>query len=236
MTNQGIERVLAAIGMVMMIGFPLQIDAVSAADSTTTPTDSTSDNGDVQSRGLTLPKLTPPPPPPVQLPSTVPVVDSFRFTRRPPCDTRSLQAYQAAKPCVRATAGSTISDPSAFHELQIKGRNLLGATVSIVNGPNDIPIRPGRIPGVGSQVVDCPAGFCIEIYLETFQATQRGQRTLMIKNPQGQSVKIQIEVVDGHVINVPSAQPGRTAQPLPPCPKPSPNPSGPTGVKPIPCQ
>ncbi|MDO9119837.1 MAG: hypothetical protein Q7U39_17915 [Nitrospira sp.] len=141
------------------------------------------------------------------IPSTVPVVESFKFTRRPPCDTRQLQTYQAAKPCVRTTPTSSTSEPSAFHELQIKGKNLLGATVGIAAGPPDIPVRPGRIPGVGSQIVDCPAGSCIEVYLETFQATQRGQRILAVRNPQGQSTTFQIEVIDGIVIALPAAGP-----------------------------
>ncbi|NOS78721.1 MAG: hypothetical protein HOP35_12325 [Nitrospira sp.] len=151
------------------------------------------------------------------LPSTVPVVESFKFTRRPTCDTRQLQAYQAAKPCVRTTPTSSTSEPSAFHELQIKGKNLLGVTVGIVAGPTDIPVRPGRIPGVGSQIVDCPAGSCIEVYLETFQATQRGQRTLAVRNPQGQNTTFQIEVIDGIVIALPAPGPAATAQ-LPKCP------------------
>lgn len=233
MTNQGIQRVLATIGMVTMIGFLLQVDEVSAADSTT-PMDSTSDNSDVQSRGLALPKLAPPPPPPpVQLPSTVPVIDSARVVTRPPCDTRQLQPYQIAKPCARVTSTSSTPEANMQHKLQFKGKNLLGATVSIANGPNDIRLG---VPGALGDPVGCPPGACFEIYVIPDQGSQRGPRTLQVKNPQGQTTTVQIEVIDGPVINVPPPQPGRTARPLPPCPTLSPNPSGPTAVKPIPCQ
>jgi len=191
--------------------------------------------GDVQSRGLALPKLTPPPPPPppVQIPSTVPVLDSVRVVTRPPCDTRQLQPYQIAKPCARVTSTSSTPEANMQHKLQFKGKNLLGATVSIANGQNDIRLG---VPGALGDPVGCPPGTCFEIFMTTYQGTLRGPRTLQVKNPQGQTTTVQIEVIDGPVINVPPPQPGRTAQPLPPCPQLSPNPNGQTAVKPIPCQ
>lgn len=241
MTDQGIQRVLAAIGMVgmvMMIGAPLEAEKAFASDSTNTPTDSTSDSGDVQSRGLNLPNIAPPPPPPVQLPSTVPVIDSVRVVTRPPCDGRQLQPYQIAKPCARVTSTSSTPETNMQHKLQFKGKNLLGAIVSIANGPNDVRMD---VPGALGDPVGCPPGACFETYVTTHQGTQRGPRTLQIKNPHGQTTTVQIEVVDGVVIQVPTPRPGQAAQPaqprqLPPCPQLSPNPSGPTGIKPIPCR
>ena len=195
--------------------------------------------GDVQSRGLALPKLTPPPPPPhppVQLPSTVPVIDSVRVVARPLCDTRQLQPYQIAKPCVRVTSGASTPEPYMQHKLQFKGKNLLGGTASIANGPNDVQLG---VPGALGDPVGCPPGACFEIFMTTHQGTQRGPRTLQIKNPQGQTTPVQIEVVDGLVIQIPTPKPGtpaRQAQPLPPCQPLPPNPNGQTAVKPIPCQ
>ncbi len=177
---------------------------------------------DVKPRGFSLPNITPPPPPPppppsMQLPSTVPVVDSLRVVSRPRCDTRQLQPHQIAKPCSRVTSTSSTLEANMQHKLQFMGKNLLGATVSIVSGPNDVRLA---VPGALGDPVGCPPGTCFDIYTITHQGTQRGSRTLQVKNPQGQTTTVQIEVVDGLVINVPPPQPGTAAKPtqLPPCP------------------
>lgn len=229
---------MAGLGMVIVIGLLLQAGKASAADSTTVPSDAPLSDGDVQSRGLSLPNIAPPPPPPppVQLPSTIPVIDSVRVATRPACDTRQLQPYQIAKPCVRVT--STSSTPEAtmnLHKLQFRGKYLLGATASITNGPNDIQLDVPRALG---DPIGCPPGTCFEIYMIPHQGTQRGPRTLQVKNPQGQTTTVQIEVVDGLIIQVPTPKPGQAAQPtqLPPCPTLNPNPTGPTLIKPFPCK
>ena len=185
--------------------------------------------GDVQSRGLSLPNIAPPPPPPpppqvtapaLPVPSTVPVVNSLKVVIRPRCDTRQLQPHQIAKPCSRVTSTSSTIDTESMHILEFRGKNLLSPTLSIVNGPSDINIHVGDPL---SRIQTCPPGACLRASMRPHQGTQRGPRTLQIKNPQGQTTTVQIEVVDGLVINVPPRQPGTAAQPaqsqqLPPCP------------------
>jgi len=215
-------RMMIATGLVTMLGFMTVTHGRAADDPPASATESASDIDNVQSRGLTLPKPTLPPPP-VQLPSTVPVIDSVRVVTRPTCDTRQLQPYQIAKPCARVTSTSSTSEANMQHKLQFKGKNLLGATVFISNGPNDVRLG---VPGALGDPVGCLPGACFEIYMTPHQGTQRGARALQVKNSQGQTTTVQIEVVDGHVINVPPPNPGRTAQPapprqLPPCPPPS---------------
>ena len=173
-------------------------------------------DGDVQSRGLSLPNLSPPPPPPpppqvtppaLPVPSTVPVVESLKVVIRPRCDTRQLQSNQIAKPCSRVTSTSSTVDTESTHILEFRGKNLLGPTLSIVSGPSDINLHVGDPL---SRIQTCPPGACLRASMTPHQGTQRGPRTLQIKNPQGQTTTVQIEVVDGLVIQAPS--PGTAAQ------------------------
>lgn len=62
MTYQRIQHAMAGLGMVIVIGLLLQAGKASAADSTTVPSDAPLSDGDVQSRGLSLPNIAPPPP------------------------------------------------------------------------------------------------------------------------------------------------------------------------------